>query len=223
MVAHALEVGLVPKYIAVSEDKVDDYKNMSVNMVLKTELFSHITDTVHSQGIVAVLELDAIHQLMKPESKHVVICDNIQDPGNLGTIIRTCDALGIYEVYLTKGCVDPYSSKVLRSTMGSLFKVNVYKGWDSMELAASLHERDFQIIATALRNSISMAEFKPDTATAIIFGNEGNGVSEELLNVADGAIRIPMEGSAESLNVGVAAGIVLYHLNSCCSPNSTVL
>lgn len=223
MVQHALEVGIKPKLIAVSEAHQDEYADFSVDFVFKGDLFESITDTVNSQGILAVLELSVIEQLEKPEGRHVVVCDNIQDPGNLGTIIRTCDALGIYEVYLTKGCVDPYSAKVLRSTMGSLFKVSIFKNWDAVELMNLLHEHEYHLVATALKNSVSIVDFKPEDPVAIVFGNEGNGVSEEVLDLIDTAVHIPMVGSAESLNVGVAAGIALYHLNTYCAGKPTVL
>lgn len=176
-------------------------------------LFDQVSDTVHSQGVLAVFDRDAVMQNATGPSKHVLVLDQVQDPGNLGTILRTCDALGIYDVYLIKGSVDPYSPKVLRATMGSIFNLRLHRQLDAGDLMATLKANQFNIVGTALEDSMPLSALNQDSPLAICFGNEGNGLSDTVLEACDQKIRIPMSADAESLNVAVACGIVLYQVN----------
>ena len=136
--------------------------------------------------------------------------DNIQDPGNLGTLIRVIDAVGIKNVILTKGSCDIYNEKVVRSTMGSLFNLN-FKYLSLLELKDFLKENSFNVLVTALsEKSKNYDKMTIEEKNAIIFGNEGHGVSQELLDIANEQLIIPIYGKAESLNVSIAAGIFLY-------------
>jgi TrmH family RNA methyltransferase len=136
--------------------------------------------------------------------------DRVADPGNLGTIIRLCDSVGFNTLILTKGSADCYNEKVIRSTMGSIFNVNIHY-LESVELIKQLKNKNYKIFVTALdTTAITYNKIVLESKNAIVFGNEGVGVSKEILEIADSKVYIPIYGGAESLNVGVASGIVLY-------------
>lgn len=168
------------------------------------------TDT--PQGILLVMkqQKSRLPELPAAENPLYVVLDGVQDPGNAGTIIRTADAVGANAVILSKGSVDIFSEKTVRSTMGSLFHLPICPEVTPEEMQAFFKERAVRLYATAL-DATAKPHFKQDFTSrcAIAFGNEGNGVSKELLT---NAIRtyIPMYGAAESLNVGVSAAVVLY-------------
>lgn len=141
----------------------------------------------------------------------IVILDNIQDPGNAGTIIRSSVAFGADTVIFSKDSVSPYNEKVLRSTGGMIYNTNIVIG-DLKEIINKIKEKHIKVVGTSLKKSKSLEELEKTEEFAIIFGNEGNGVREEILNMCDEIIRIDMNSTCESLNVGVSASIVLYHL-----------
>ena len=141
----------------------------------------------------------------------ILILDNIQDPGNAGTIIRSSVAFDIDTVIFSKDSVSPYNEKVLRSTGGMIFNTNIIIG-ELKEIISKIKEKNIKVIGTSLRKSKSLEELEKMEEFAIIFGNEGNGVREEILSMCDEIIRIDMNPACESLNVGVSASIVLYHL-----------
>lgn len=155
-----------------------------------------------------IRDFNEIVNLQKP---FMLFLDGIQDPGNMGTIIRTADAFNIDGIILGEGCVDPYNSKVVRSTMGSIFRVPLYICKNSIESLLELKGKGFNIIATSLRGiSIYNVDFNFNKKFLCIIGNEANGVSPKILDFADRQIKIPMPGNAESLNAGVAASIIMY-------------
>ena len=136
--------------------------------------------------------------------------DKVSDPGNLGTIIRTVDASGFKDIILTTGSVDCYNEKTIRSTMGSIFNVRI-SYLDEDKMIEFLREKNYKLIATALdKTSVPYTEMKLANKNAIIFGNEGNGIGEKLLKEADEKVIIPIYGTAESLNVAMACGIIIY-------------
>lgn len=141
----------------------------------------------------------------------ILILDNIQDPGNAGTIIRSSVAFDVDTVIFSKDSVSPYNEKVLRSTGGMIFNTNIIIG-ELKEIISKIKEKNIKVIGTSLRKSKSLEELEKMEEFAIIFGNEGNGVREEILSMCDEIIRIDMNPACESLNVGVSASIVLYHL-----------
>lgn len=222
LVRHAFSQGVAPVALFLREvhgrQSLDEYLVLEAQVkcyVLTDQLFDSVSDTVHSQGILGVF-LQSDLGKAKAVSPHVLVLDQIQDPGNLGTILRTCDALGITDIYLMKGTVDPYSQKVLRATMGSIFNVNLHCGCE-LDTIGALKEKGYALVATALRDSVPLSELTSATAgkpLALCMGNEGNGVSDAVLDLSDVRVTIPMRGGAESLNVAVAAAIVLYQVQS---------
>lgn len=213
LVMHALQLRHKPLAIFVKSDVSFEVPFGMPSYELTDSLFDQISDTVHSQGVLAVFDRDVVMQQALRPCRNVLVLDQIQDPGNLGTILRTCDALGIYDVYLIKGSVDPYSPKVLRATMGSIFNLRLHNQQLATELIESLKSRGFQIIGTSLQDSVPLSALNQDWPLAICFGNEGNGLSQDVLEACDQKIRIPMSPDAESLNVAVACGIVLYQVS----------
>ena len=139
----------------------------------------------------------------------ILVLDNIQDPGNLGTIIRTADSCNLKQIVITKATADPYNSKVLRSTMGAIFRVNIIESEDIVDSLLEMKDNGFEIVTTSLQteNLIYDVDYRKKV---IIIGNEANGVEEKVENISDIKVKIPMLGKTESLNASVATGIILY-------------
>lgn len=142
----------------------------------------------------------------------VLILDDIQDPGNLGTIIRSAVAFNIDTIVLSLNTVDLYNSKVVRASQGMIFNINIIKR-DLLTFVSDLKNKDYKVYATKVNDGKSLKKVEKDKKFAIIMGNEGAGVREELLNLADQYLYIEMNCLCESLNVGVATSIILYELN----------
>ena len=141
----------------------------------------------------------------------VVILDDIQDPGNAGTIIRNSVAFNADTVVFSKNSVSPYNEKVLRSTGGMIFNINIIID-DIEKIIKSLKNRKIKIIGTSLNTNTSLITLEKNEDYAIILGNEGNGVKNNILDLCDEVIKIDMNENCESLNVGVSSGIILHHL-----------
>ncbi|UFT97983.1 RNA methyltransferase [Radiobacillus kanasensis] len=171
-------------------------------------VFQHIADTKTPQGIAAVVYHKSDAQL---KGNRLLLIDAVQDPGNLGTIIRTTDAAGFGGVILGDGTVDMLNDKVVRATQGSLFHLPIIQA----ELTSKIKELQndgFQVWASTLEDSVTYSELNPPTKTALIVGNEGAGITSSVAELADEKVRIPIYGKAESLNVSVATGVLLYYL-----------
>lgn len=145
-------------------------------------------------------------------ARRVLVLDGLQDPGNLGTILRTADAFATDAVVLTPGCVDPCAPKVVRATMGAIFRLPVVR-LPLADAIARLHEQGLPVYAAALTDDALPVGRVPLTESAVIIGNEGRGVSEEALALSDRRVILPMQGCAESLNAGVAASIFLWEMS----------
>lgn len=172
-------------------------------------ILKDIASTENPQGIVAVVKKKDIKP--KVRDGFYVLVDKIQDPGNMGTIIRTAHAAGAIGVITTKGCVDIYNEKTLRSTMGSIFKVPIIEDKDKFFII-SLKSKGYKLIGSFL--NMSENYFGLDLTSNIILcvGNEGNGISEEIEGLCDYRAKIPMVGDSESLNASVCAGIMIYEV-----------
>lgn len=187
-------------------------------IILKNGLFSKITNTKNPQGIAALCSINEkntskIIERTERSERPVLVLDRIQDPGNMGTIIRTADAAGIKDVYIVRGSVDIYNDKVLRSTMGSIFTMNfIVASEEEIISMLKVNCGGYKIVTTSLDTDVYYNEVKYDRKTAIVIGNEGSGVSDGFVESADRLVKIPMRGEAESLNVAVSAGIVIYHV-----------
>ena len=200
LIEEACKANLPIEYIFIShrleENKFEEY------------LGKYITNSMKPQGVVAVVRMNEVD--LNKEGSFYILCDKVQDPGNLGTIIRTAHAAGVDGVILTKGTVDIYNEKTIRSTMGSMFYIPIILEDSDFTITKSLINKGFSLLATSLEGNKDF--FKEDLSGKIIIsvGNEGNGVSEEVYSLSDKKVKIPMPGGAESLNVAIATSIVIY-------------
>lgn len=183
------------------------------NLIHTTEtIFKDISDTENSQGIIGIAKFHPtdLDELLAIDNPSIIFLDGLQDPGNLGTIIRTCDAFNLDGIILGEGSVDPYNSKVVRSTMGSIFRVPLVISNNSLETLNELKRNGIRVLSTSLEASLPLFNMDFREGFALVIGNESKGVSEEIINISDALIKIPMPGLAESLNAGVAASIIMY-------------
>ncbi|WP_138211319.1 TrmH family RNA methyltransferase [Hathewaya histolytica] len=182
--------------------------NTKVYKVTK-EVFRIISNTETPQGVLAVVRNKEIH--IKDNKGFYILVDRVQDPGNLGTIVRTAHATGALGVILTKGTVDIYNEKTLRSTMGSIFKVPIIRD-DDLSFTFNLKDNGFKIISSSLDTDTNFYSLNLKENAIIVIGNEGNGISDEIYSISDIKAKLPMVGDSESLNAGVAAGIMMYEV-----------
>lgn len=177
-------------------------------VTVSRKVLQHATQTVTPQGIAAVVKMRQPNEIT---GNTVLLIDSMQDPGNLGTVIRTADAAGFDVVVLGNGTVDLYNDKVIRATQGSLFHLPILQA-DLLKKIPELKAQGFTVWASALKNAIPFKEMEVREKIALIAGNEGTGISDEIIRLADQSVKIPIFGQAESLNVSVAAGILMYHI-----------
>jgi len=176
------------------------------------KIFNLITEVTNPQGILAIIKkAEKNENKIDYKENLFLILDNIQDPGNMGTILRTVDSLDMKQIIVSPETTDCYNSKVVRSTMGAIFRVNIIER-DLEKIIKEMQKHEIKVFATDLKTekTIYNVDFKK---TAIIIGNEAKGVSENVLKLADDRIKIPMKGKTESLNAAVATGIILYEIN----------
>ena len=173
------------------------------------KIFKHLSEVQTPQGILAVMEKSGQEAEIDYTQELMVALDEIQDPGNLGTILRTVDSIGLTQILVSKGTSDAYSPKVVRSTMGAIFRVKIIECEDLKQTLKQIKKHKFKIVVSSLQteNTIYHMDYKKKV---IVIGNEANGVSQEIQNQADEKVKIPMLGKTESLNASVATGILLY-------------
>ena len=212
MVREAIESNFEINQIVICEDifkEEIDVKNNKVEYVSEP-VFKFISDTTSPQGILAVLKKK--NNEFKIEEDVIFALDGVHDPGNLGTIIRTLDCAGINTLLLSPECADSYNSKVIRSTMGAIFRVNIFDGLDLHTKLTKLKEQGYNIIVTALDADYNLFDYGFEGKNIIVIGNESKGVSKEIQELANVKIKIPMVGRTESLNAGVAASLTAYEV-----------
>ncbi len=186
------------------------YNIASLNCIYVDEkVFNTISDVETPQGILAIVNKNQKSNEIDYKEDMIVILDGIQDPGNLGTILRTIDSCNLTQVIVSKKTADAYNPKVVRSTMGAIFRVNIIEKDNLIETIKELKKHKFNVYATSLENSESIYNINYKRS-AVIIGNEANGVSKDVQEAATGRIKIPMLGKTESLNAAVATGVVLY-------------
>ena len=180
--------------------------------ILSDDLFKKVSDTQTPQGILCVMEQYHydLEDLFQKEQPLFLILEDIQDPGNLGTMVRTAEGAGVDGIIMTKGTVDIYNPKTIRSTMGSVYRMPFIYTDNLLEVMKELQKRNVKLYAAHLRgeNYYHQLDFKG--GTAFLIGNEGNGLKDETADAADVYLKIPMEGKVESLNAAVASVILMY-------------
>lgn len=171
-------------------------------------VFAEITLTETPQGIAAVVKMNTAAER---EGDYLLLLDQVQDPGNLGTMIRTADAAGFSQVILGKGTVDVYNDKVIRASQGSIFHLSIIEA-DLVEVIPTLQAESFTVLASTLEDAVAYDSIGDAEKVALVMGNEGAGIAAEILELADQRVMIPIYGQAESLNVSIAAGILMYNV-----------
>ena len=182
--------------------------------IVSDSVFQHMSDTKTPQGILCIVKQNTynIEELLKIENPHFMVLDNLQDPGNLGTIVRTAEGAGVNAVFLSKESVDIYNPKTIRSTMGSIYRVPVVYVEDLISLLEVFKEKGIKSYAAHLEGKNSYDKEDYEGGTAILIGNEGNGLRDEVSNAADIWVQIPMQGQVESLNAAIAASILMFEV-----------
>lgn len=200
------------KTLVLSESYNKKSIDNSINTLIITDkLFKKLSSTLTPQGIIAIVEKKRYDdEVILKQSGLVLLLDNIQDPGNLGTIIRSADAFGAKAVFISKNSADIYSEKTIRSTMGSVFNIPVFNECDINLLIKKLKSKKFIIYTAALNAKLSLENVNFAKKTALVIGNESSGISKEIEKVSDFSIKIDMAGKAESLNAAVAASVIMY-------------
>lgn len=217
-VGEALQSDFIVPLVFVSENSLDRWqsfnmqdkiqKNTKVYLVTD-QILKVISSTDTPQGIVAVVNNRNIE--IENKQGFYLLVDKVQDPGNMGTIIRTAHAAGALGVIITKGTVDIYNEKTLRSTMGSIFHIPVIHD-NNLDSIKSLKDKGFKLVTSSLDTDKNFFDIDLKNKIIITVGNEGNGVSKELIDMSDISIKIPMPGGAESLNVSIAASIMMFEV-----------
>lgn len=211
------------KYIIISESFFQNNKftktlltyTKTTNKILQVsdKIFNTLTDTKNPQGIISVMKqpiYDAKSLIQQKE--FFLLLDCLQDPGNMGTIIRTADAAKVDAIFVSNGSVDIYNPKVLRATMGSIFHIPVIPYKDLFDLISNFKTNNTKIIASHLNADKNIYETNLNQKIAIVVGNEGNGISNEIIALSDSLIKIPMPGKADSLNASIATAIIIYEI-----------
>ena len=180
--------------------------------VLSDDLFKKVSDTQTPQGILCVMKQYhyGIEDLFKKDNPLLLILEDIQDPGNLGTMVRTAEGAGVDGVIMSKATVDIYNPKTIRSTMGSIYRMPFLYTDDLHGIMKQLQEKGVKLYAAHLKGNQFYHELDFKGGTAFLIGNEGNGLKDETADAADIYMKIPMQGQVESLNAAVASVILMY-------------
>lgn len=209
IVSHAIEQKCDISCLIVTEDFVDQLMKLDYDGVVykvSDSIMKMIVETETPQGIAAVIKIS----VPKLVAGKILLLDKIQDPGNLGTLIRTADAAGFTSVMLRKGCTDPYSQKSLRSSMGSIVSIPVLINQDIDDIVSI--KSSHRIYGAALEGGTPYQQITYSDQSVLVIGNEGNGISSEVLELVDQRVYIPMHGDVESLNAGIAGGILMFEM-----------
>lgn len=180
--------------------------------MVSPEVFQKMSDTQTPQGILAVVErrVYKVEELLKIKNPLFVVLEDLQDPGNLGTIIRTGEGAGVTGVLMTRNTVDIYNPKTIRATMGSVYRVPFVYVEDIEGTIKSLHNAGIKTYAAHLKGENYYDSFSFQEGTAFLIGNEGNGLKKSTADLADFYLKIPMEGQVESLNAAIATSLLMY-------------
>ena len=183
--------------------------------IVADNIFKSITDTQTPQGILALIRMPhyTLEDVVQGERTHLLLLESVQDPGNLGTMVRTGEGAGITGVIMNRTTVDLFNPKTIRSTMGSIYRVPYVIADDFVATLQELKAKGVSLYAAHLKGEKQYDAFDYTVPTGFMIGNEGNGLSDEVADAADTYIRIPMEGRVESLNAAISASLLMYECN----------
>lgn len=212
LVNEAIKENVNIKNIIVCEDYLKDNEIFECSLektYVNKIVFDSITEVKNPQGILAIIEKEGTDLNINYNEDVIVVLDNIQDPGNIGTILRTVDSVGLTQIIVSKGSADAYNSKVIRSTMGAIFRVKIIESENLVELLTNMQSKGYKVVSSILETDKTIYDIDYNKSIVIV-GNEGNGISKEIIEISDEKVKIPMIGKTESLNASVATGIILY-------------
>ena len=196
------DTGIIPKDLM--------YEIAKYNCIYVTEnILKTMSDVNAPQGIMAIIGRNNKEKDIDYSQDIIVALDDIQDPGNLGTILRTVDSIGLNQILVSKGTADCYNPKVVRSTMGAIFRIKIIECENLEQTLKETQKNNFKLVVSSLQTNNCLYDINFDKKV-IIIGNEANGVEPQIQEMADEKIKIPMLGKTESLNASVATGIILY-------------
>ena len=179
-------------------------------VTIRDDIFGGLCDTKTPQGIIAVIKMRDNTQYTCDREKLYIYCDGVSDPGNLGTIFRAGEAAGVTGIVMDEGTCDPWSPKVVRSTMGSIFRMPFFTAEDLPAETARLADAGIRICAADMDGEADYTRVDYTGGSAFLIGNEGNGLSAQMMQMADTRVRIPMCGRVESLNAAMAASVLMF-------------
>lgn len=220
MVKEASDSGCLKK-IYISSFVMEKIRETSLNLLEKypyeevsDKVFQKISDTVTTQGILGIAELleHDINTVLDDKKHMWLLLDGVRDPGNLGTIMRTAEGAGMSAVIMSKGTVDLFNPKTIRSTMGAVFRMPFVYADDLADIVKRIKNSGYDVYGTAMQGSVVYDEPDYTKGAGIVIGNEADGLSEHIAEYVSGFIRIPMAGRIESLNAAVAAAVVMYEM-----------
>lgn len=200
------------KFVLAGE-KYKDFKTDKLYITTE-KIFKKISDTKTPQEILAVVEKKKfdIDEVLKNKGIFI-IADTLQDPGNIGTIIRTAESFGCKGIFVSKNSVDIYSDKVVRSTMGAIFNIPVIQECDVVPLIKKMQQKKINVCAFSLEAKDELSNFKFKNNTAIVIGNESKGINKDILDIVDNKIKINMSGKSQSLNAAIACSVAIYEIS----------
>ena len=173
------------------------------------KIYNTLTDVINPQGILAIVNKPNKVKEINYKEDFILVLDNLQDPGNMGTILRTVDSVNLKQIIVSKNTTDAYNPKVVRSTMGAIFRVNIIESEDLLKTIDEIKKQKYKVLVTSLNTDKNLYDVQLKKV-AVVIGNESKGVSKEILEKVDKHIKIPMLGKTESLNASVAASIIMY-------------
>ena len=182
--------------------------------ILSDKVFSHVSDTKTPQGILCIVrqKKTKLEEIFAQNPAHLMILDNLQDPGNLGTIVRTAEGAGVSGIILSKDCVDIYNPKTIRSSMGSIYRMPFLYVEDLENTIDEVKKQGIKVYAAHLQGKNNYDEENYKTGCAFLIGNEGNGLRDEIAEKADIWVKIQMHGQVESLNAAIASSILMFEV-----------
>ncbi|WP_461811776.1 TrmH family RNA methyltransferase [Faecalimonas sp.] len=182
--------------------------------ILSDKVFSYVSDTKTPQGILCIVrqKKTKLEEIFRQKQAHLMILENLQDPGNLGTIVRTAEGAGVSGIILSKDCVDIYNPKTIRSTMGSIYRMPFLYVENLEKTIEEVKKQKIKVYAAHLQGKNNYDEENYKSGCAFLIGNEGNGLSQEIAEMADIWVKIRMHGQVESLNAAIASSILMFEV-----------
>lgn len=215
VVMDILAAGFEPESLFFTREEYGRYAQVLSGMpvyIISRAVSDKLSEDKTSQGVFGIFRMKASNIDRIYSARKLIILEDIQDPGNMGAVMRTALAFGYEDIVVSGKCADIYSPKVLRSSMTASVKLNVCRIDDIPGLVKDLGQRGFSTVATCLENSTELGAEAISQPVAVLIGNEGNGLSQDTINAATHRVKIPMSDKIESLNAAVSAGIMMWEL-----------